>query len=213
MEAQDKPQPLPAIKMKLHQSLTSDVRIPLGNARATIPASNVSFSPLSGLSDGALDRKLLTVVNRQAQIAAVTPKFAPPQFASTSAIGRIDVGTSISQVGFTPDVLEPMAADLSDAKQSFSEFLKTIREKIKRAQRRLPSVQEAVEGTAKVRFTIRRNGGVAGVKVVASSGSRALDAAAIAAVRDAAPFHSFPEDQNVAMLHVEIPIVFQLKTG
>ena len=56
-------------------------------------------------------------------------------------------------------------------------------------------------------------GGVAGVKVVASSGSRALDAAAIAAVRDAAPFHSFPEDLKVAMLHVEIPIVFQLKTG
>ena len=123
------------------------------------------------------------------------------------------MGTSISQVGFTPDVLEPMAADLSDAKQSFSEFLKTIREKIKRAQRRLPSVQEAVEGTAKVRFTIRRNGGVAGVKIVASSGSRSLDAAAIAAVRDAAPFPPFPEDQKVAMLHVEIPIVFQLKTG
>ena len=102
------------------------------------------------------------------------------------------MGTSISQVGFTPDVLEPMAADLSDVKQSFSEFLKTISEQIKRAQRRLPSVREAVEGTAKVRFTIRRNGGVAGVKVVASSGSRALDAAAIAAVRDAAPFHSFP---------------------
>ena len=198
--------------MKLHQSLTSDARIPLGNARATIPASNISISPLSGLSGGVLDRKLLTV-NRQAQIAAVAPKFAPPQFASTSAMGRIDVGTSISQVDFTPDALETMTANLSDAKQSFSEFLKTISEQIKRAQRRLPSVREAVEGTAKVRFTIRRNGGVAGVKIVASSGSRSLDAAAIAAVRDAAPFHSFPEDLKVAMLHVEIPIVFQLKTG
>lgn len=208
----DKPQPLPANKMKLHQSLTTDAKIPLRNARATIPASNISISPLSGLSGGALDRKLLTV-QRQAQVATVTPKFAPPQFASTSVIGRIDVGTSVSQVNFTPGSIESVAADLSDAKQSFSEFLNTIREQIKRAQRHLPSVREAVEGTAKVRFTIRRNGGVAGVKVVASSGSRSLDAAAIAAVRDAAPFPPFPEDQKGEILHVEIPIVFQLKTG
>ena len=208
----DKPQPLAVNRVKLHQSLTTDARIPVGNARATIPAGNFSIAPAAGLSGGTLDRKMLTV-NRQAQVATVTAKFAPPQFASASVIGRIDVGTSVSQVDFTPDALEPMTADLSDAKQSFSEFLKTIREQIKRAQRRLPSVREAVEGTAKVRFTIRRNGGVAGVKVVASSGSRSLDAAAIAAVRDAAPFPPFPEDQKGEILHVEIPIVFQLKTG
>lgn len=208
----DKPQPLPANKLKLHQSLTTEARIPLGNARATIPASNISISPRSVLSGGALDRKLLTV-NRQAQVTTVTRKFAPPQFASTSVIRRIDGGTSVSQVNFTPDAIEPMTADLIDAKQSFSEFLKTIREQIKRAQRRLPSVREAVEGTAKVRFTIRRNGGVAGVKLVASSGSRSLDAAAIAAVRDAAPFPPFPQDQKGEFLHVEIPIVFQLKAG
>lgn len=208
----EKPQPLPPNKVKLHQSLTTDARIPVGNARAAIPAGNISIAPVSGLSGGALDRKMFTV-NRQAKVAAVTAKFAPPQFASTSVIGRIDVGTSVSQVDFTPDALEPMTADLSHAKQTFSEFLKTIREQIKRAQRRLPSVREAIEGTAKVRFTIRRNGGVAGVKVVTSSGSRPLDAAAIAAVRDAAPFPPFPEDQKGAILHVEIPIVFQLKTG
>lgn len=208
----NKPQPLPPNKVKLHQSLTTDARIPGGNARTAIPAGNISIAPVSGLSGGALDRKMFTV-NRQAKVAAVTAKFAPPQFASTSVIGRIDVGTSASQVDFTPDALEPMTADLSHAKQSFSEFLKTIREQIKRAQRRLPSVREAIEGTAKVRFTIRRNGGVAGVKVVTSSGSRSLDAAAIAAVRDAAPFPPFPEDQKGAILHVEIPIVFQLKTG
>lgn len=208
----EKPQPLPPNKVKLHQSLTTDARIPVGNARAAIPAGNISIAPVSGLSGGALDRKMLTV-NRQAKVAAVTAKFAPPQFASTSVIGRIDVGTSVSQVDFTPDALEPMTADLSHAKQTFSEFLKTIREQIKRAQRRLPSVREAIEGTVKVRFTIRRNGGVAGVKVVTSSGSRPLDAAAIAAVRDAAPFPPFPEDQKGAILHVEIPIVFQLKTG
>lgn len=208
----DKPQPLPANRIKLRQALTTDARIPVGNARTSIPAGNISITPASGLSGGALDR-MLFAVNRQARVATVTAKFAPPQFASASVIGKIDVGTTVAQIDFTPDALEPMTADLSDAKQSFSEFLKTIREQIKRAQRRLPSVRKAVEGTAKVRFTIRRNGGVAGVKVVTSSGSRSLDAAAIAAVRDAAPFPPFPADQKGAILHVEIPIVFQLKTG
>ena len=64
---------------------------------------------------------------------------------------------------------------------------------------------------SQVQFTIRRDGSLIDAKVVASSGSKSLDTAALAAVRDAAPYPSFPESQAGSTLRLEIPISFQLK--
>ena len=199
-------------KPQLQQIATTSARLPMGSERFTIPASNLSVGSI-GEPSTQLGRGLFAGA-RQAQVVAVTPQFEAPKFMNTSISSKIDTGNSFAQMDFNPEAMEPITAELRDATQSFTEFLQSIREKIKRSQRYPRSVRNlADDSEAQVQFTIRRDGSLVGAKVVASSGSKSLDAAALAAVRDAAPYPSFPEGQEGSTLRLEIPISFQLKTN
>jgi TonB family protein len=199
-------------KPQLQQIATTSARLPMGSERFTIPASNLSVGSI-GEPSTQLGRGLFAGA-RQAQVVAVTPQFEAPKFMNTSISSKIDTGNSFAQMDFNPEAMEPIMAELRDATQSFTEFLQSIREKIKRSQRYPRSVRNlADDSEAQVQFTIRRDGSLVDAKVVASSGSKSLDAAALAAVRDAAPYPSFPEGQEGSTLRLEIPISFQLKTN
>lgn len=199
-------------KPQLQQIATTSARLPIGSERFTIPASSLSVGSM-GEPSTQLGRGLFAGA-RQAQVVAVAPQFEAPQFMSSSIASKIDAGNNFAQMDFNPDAIEPITAELRDATQSFTEFLQSIREKIKRSQRYPQSVRNLADGSeAQVQFTIRRDGSLIDAKVVASSGSKSLDAAALSAVRDAAPFPSFPEGQEGATLRLEIPIAFQLKTN
>ena len=199
-------------KPQLQQIATTSARLPIGSERFTIPASSLSVGPIDEPST-QLGRGLAAGA-RQAQVVDVTPQFEAPRFMSTSMTGKIDTGNNFAQMDFNPEAMEPITTELRDATQSFTEFLQSIREKIKRSQRYPRSVRNLADGSeAQVQFTIRRDGSLIDAKVVASSGSKSLDAAALSAVRDAAPFPSFPEGQEGSTLRLEIPIAFQLKTN
>ena len=199
-------------KPELQQIATTSARLPIGNERFTIPASSLSVGSM-GEPSTQLGRGLFAGA-RQAQVVAVTPQFEAPQFMSTSITSKIDTGNSFAQMDFNPEAMDPITAELRGATQSFTEFLQSVREKIKRSQRYPRSVRNLADGSeAQVQFTIRRDGSLIDAKVVASSGSKSLDAAALSAVRDAAPFPSFPEGQEGSTLRLEIPIAFQLKTN
>ena len=199
-------------KPQLQQIATTSARLPIGSERFTIPASSLSVGSIDEPST-QLGRGLFAGA-RQAQVVAVTPQFEAPQFMSTSITSKIDTGNSFAQTDFNPEAMDPITAELRGATQSFTEFLQSVREKIKRSQRYPRSVRNLADGSeAQVQFTIRRDGSLIDAKVVASSGSKSLDAAALSAVRDAAPFPSFPEGQEGSTLRLEIPISFQLKTN
>ena len=199
-------------KPQLQQIATTSARLPIGSERFTIPASSLSVGSI-GEPSAQLGRGLFAGA-RQAQVVAITPQFEAPKFMSTSITSKIDTGNSFAQMDFNPEAMEPITTELRDATQSFTEFLQSIREKIKRSQRYPRSVRNLADGSeAQVQFTIRRDGSLIDAKVVASSGSKSLDAAALSAVRDAAPFPSFPEGQEGSTLRLEIPIAFQLKTN
>ena len=199
-------------KPELQQIATTSARLPIGSERFTIPASSLSVGSM-GEPSTQLGRGLFTGA-RQAQVVAVTPQFEAPNFMSTSITSKIDTGNSFAQMDFNPEAMDPITAELRGATQSFTEFLQSIREKIKRSQRYPRSVRNLADGSeAQVQFTIRRDGSLIDAIIVASSGSKSLDAAALSAVRDAAPFPSFPEGQDGATLRLEIPITFQLRTN
>ena len=199
-------------KPELQQIATTSARLPIGSERFTIPASSLSVGSM-GEPSTQLGRGLFAGA-RQAQVVAVTPQFEAPKFMSTSITSKIDTGNSFAQMDFNPEAMDPITAELRGATQSFTEFLQSVREKIKRSQRYPRSVRDLADGSeAQVQFTIRRDGSLIDAKVVASSGSKSLDAAALAAVRDAVPFPSFPKGQEGTTLRLEIPIAFQLKTN
>ena len=198
-------------KPKLQQIATTSAQLPIDSERFTIPASSLAVGSI-GEPSTQLGRGLFAGA-RQAQVVAVVPQFEAPKFMNTSITSKIDTGNSFAQMDFNPEAMEPITAELKDATQSLTEFLQSIREKIKRSQRYPRSVRTLDDDSeAHVQFTIRRDGSLVNAKVVASSGSKSLDAAALSAVRDAAPYPSFPEGQEGLMLRLEIPIAFQLKT-
>ena len=193
------------------QVVTTSAKIPMGNARFTLPTDDVPTRPVIAPSATNIGKNLFTS-SRQASIVTTVPKFEVPKFESTSIVERMDVGSTMAQVEFNdPGNLELASVNLGDAKQSFNAFLKAIRDRIKQVQRFPPRVRDLDAGTSTtVRFTLFRDGTVRNPVVINTSGSSALDNAALAAVQNGVPYPSFPEEQEVNSLRLEIPIIFEL---
>lgn len=193
------------------QPVTTSAKIAVGNARFTLPTDDVPTRPVIAPSATNIGKNLFAS-SRQASIVTTMPKFEVPKFESTSIVERMDVGSTMAQVEFNdPGNLELASVNLGDAKQSFSAFLKAIRDRIKQVQRFPPRVRDFEDGTsATVRFTLFRDGTIRNPVITDSSGSSALDNAALVAVRDAIPYPSFPEEQEGNSLRLEIPIIFEL---
>ena len=194
------------------QPVTTDAKIPMGNARFTLPTNDVSTRPVMAPSVAGIGKNLFKATQQQANIVTTMPKFEVPKFESTSLVTRMDMGTSFAQTEFSdPSNLELASVNLGDAKQSFNEFLKAVRDRIKQVQRFPPRVRNLDDGsTTTVRFTLFKDGSIRNPVVTDSSGSQALDNAALAAVRNAVPYPSFPEGQEGNSLRLELPIIFEL---
>lgn len=210
MREAQKPKTL-KIRAPKGQPVTTSAKIPMGNARFTLPTSDVSTRPTMVPNIEGLGRNLFSE-SRQANIVTTTPKFEVPKFETTSLVTQMDMGTNLAQVEFNePGNLELAAVNFGSAKQSFNEFLKQVRERIKRVQRFPPRVQNLEDGTATtIRFTLFKDGTVRNPEVTASSGSLALDNAAIAAIQNAVPYPPFPDGHNASSLRLELPIVFEV---
>lgn len=66
-----------------------------------------------------------------------------------------------------------------------------------------------IEGRVFLRFTLLRNGELAGINVTNSSGFKILDDAATDAVQLASPFEPFPEPIKKAKLNISIDFIFK----
>ena len=193
------------------QAVTTSAKIPVGTARFTLPSSDVPTRPIMALSTTGIGRDLFRG-SQQASIVTTMPKFEVPKFESTSLVTRLDMGTNLAQTEFNDSGnFELASVNLGDAKQSFSEFLKAVRDRIKQVQRFPPRVRNLEEGsTATIRFTLFKDGTVRNPEVAISSGSKALDNAALAAIRNAVPYPPFPDGQEGLSLRLEVPIMFEL---
>ena len=194
------------------QTVTTSAKIPIGNATFTLPASEAPTRPVMALSTAGIGKDLLATSRKQATIVTTMPKFEVPKFESTSLVARMDMGTNLAETDFNDaGNLELASVNLGDTKQSFNEFLRAIRDRIKQVQRFPPRVRNFEDGSSTtVRFTLFKDGTVRNPEVTASSGSKALDNAALAAVRNAVPYPPFPDGQEGISLRLEIPIIFQL---
>ena len=194
------------------QPVTTSAKIPMGNARFTLPTSDVPTRRVMALSTAGIGKNLFRATQQQANIVTTMPKFEVPKFESTSLVSRMDMGTNLAQTEFNdPGNLELASVNIGDAKQSFNDFLKAVRDRIKEVQRFPPRVRNLDDGTTTtVRFTLFKDGTIRSPEVTDSSGSKALDNAAIAAVQNAVPYPPFPEGQEGNSLRLELPIIFEL---
>ena len=95
---------------------------------------------------------------------------------------------------------------------SMSDYLGKIVSRLKR-QKRYPSSarQKKLQGTAVIAFTVKANGGVAGVRLRRSSGHPALDREVRAMLRRAAPFPPIPKNSRRRALLLSVPITFRMR--
>lgn len=82
-----------------------------------------------------------------------------------------------------------------------------VRRKIER-RKRYPVSARGAAGTVTVRITVSRGGGLQGVSLAGSSGNRALDAAALRAVRAARTFPPAPRGLSNASYTFTLPMRF-----
>lgn len=71
--------------------------------------------------------------------------------------------------------------------------------------------RERITGTLLMRFSIDRDGNLAGVEILRSSGEPMLDHAAIEAVRKSAPYAPLPESWGVTRLHIHATFEYLLR--
>lgn len=72
------------------------------------------------------------------------------------------------------------------------------------------AARRGIQGDLKIRFTIRRNGKLDDVEVVRTSGYRALDEAAVQALKDGDPFWPLPEDWGKDSLTITGHFIYSL---
>ena len=80
-----------------------------------------------------------------------------------------------------------------------------VRNKINRAKR---GARHGERGTVVVSFVVGASGQASGIRVARSSGSAALDQAAVETVRRAAPFAKIPESAGRSSWGFDVPILF-----
>lgn len=87
----------------------------------------------------------------------------------------------------------PKSTGTAKTKAAGNAAAQTYAGKVMRKISRVPKPRVASKGSATVRFTIAAGGGLASVSIVKSSGSAALDRAALKVISRAAPFPKPPE--------------------
>ena len=213
----------PRAPQKLVKPKAVQIRAPRNNTVSM--NTNLSLGPASFTmqvsdppSDNAIQFNVLGTgkdmmeTTRHVKIVSTVPKFEMPKFETTGLSTQMDMGSSLAVMDFgeTAD-LGLSAAGFGETKESFSEFLRKVRDRIRDEQRLPPNVRSLEDGsTTTIRFTLLRDGTIRDPKVSNSSGSRVLDNAALAAVQNAEPYPPFPDGQSGNSIRLELPVVFEL---
>ncbi|MBL7179074.1 MAG: energy transducer TonB [Desulfobacterales bacterium] len=103
------------------------------------------------------------------------------------------------------------SGDLMGEYSTPGSYLEMVRFRIERCKK-YPQIARVrnIEGCVTIRFVITPEGGVRGVEVAKRSGNKALDQAALKAVKDAAPFPKPPDHLFKRGVPLELTIVFEL---
>lgn len=133
---------------------------------------------------------------KPAQKPAKPAEKAPAVTAAAPAPATKSNGAKASQPGVSGAEAKALTADWGSKVRS-------------RINRKVVQPKDGNGGTVKVRITLAPNGSLLGAAVAQSSGQAALDAAALKAVKAAAPFPKAPKGLTDASYSFSLPITFK----
>jgi protein TonB len=207
-----KPHQPPAAEVPLQ--ITAAPPAPVSESLKPSPPAPVPASPLLTAPQIAAQKaSLVQVPSLQAPPARQAP--APSAAAQSPARSAAPVApqphlpvASSNDAGRSHQVKG--AGGGATAAARLPDFLVVLRGMVEN-NREYPAMarQLGLQGTVMVRVSIRGDGSLAAVSVEGSSGHKALDKAALSAVRRSAPFKA-PAGFGLGQVTVEIPIVYRL---
>ena len=208
------PGPQPAPQQEVRSQETAAPRTPLQENRpplATVPFAEPVRAP------APLPAVQPTPIPAPAQTASAQPAPAAPVVAHAAARGALP---AVSAQPHSPQLPAPVGEGRSQKVKGsggggapaarLPDFLAVVKSMVEN-NREYPAMarQLGLQGTVTVRVSIRGDGSIAAVAVDGSSGHKALDKAALSAVRRSAPFKP-PVGFGLGEVTVEIPIVYRL---
>jgi protein TonB len=152
-----------------------------------------------------MDIKSLNITQRQ------IPRFKPVKIEPAEE----DLPNSLVEGISVPDIAAGSGVNIADWSlgelDSSGSYLEMVRLKIEQ-HKSYPEMAKTghIEGRVVIRFVITAEGDVRQLHVAKSSNQKVLDAAALRAVKDAAPFPKPPKHLYEGEIPLEITIVFEL---
>ncbi|OGM04532.1 MAG: hypothetical protein A2008_07655 [Candidatus Wallbacteria bacterium GWC2_49_35] len=143
----------------------------------------------------------------QAEVAK-SPYTGSGDGTETEVFGNLSGGeNSGMRLAGTPDGALDPSIELKSIDLFKSIVGSKIRSKVKYPQncRRL-----GIEGSVRIKFEINSGGTAVGIEITRSSGNRDIDAAAVDAVKNGAPFLPYPRDISQKSLSFLLPLNFKL---
>ncbi|MDO9262906.1 MAG: TonB family protein [Desulfosalsimonadaceae bacterium] len=200
------------IPISIRNDMTPPARaIPKPPARPPVPASP---KPLPGMVP---DQTVPSIAPVPEESHHIKPVEMPPAEALTtdsapeSSVAEDDVPEAAPDVVPGEAASSPSTPAIDGGIDPRMDYFNAVRLKIEN-HKAYPEIarKQLIEGVAVVAFVINPDGAVSGLTVASGSGSELLDAAAVSAVKKAAPFSPLPEKYFKGPAPVKIPIAFEI---
>ena len=167
----------------------------------------VSLRSVAAKSTGGMRRPTIDLDRNLAGITNVEVTRPSSQSSQMSVSGGHELLDNIDSAGMAKPDIQMVA----NPENVMKDFLDSIRKKIESKKKYPPAARNVgVEGRSEVRMTILKDGQLANVVVINSSGHEILDKAALRSVRDAAPFPPIPKQIGRDSIEMSINLVFKI---
>ena len=193
---------------------SQDIARPLVN-RANIPSQVATEAP-SMFQYEPVGLKKLGIYP---QIAPLRKPLAAPKMTTSKPIAHspreenmLEIHDQSSKLSMPYTSVAPPIHKASNS-TILQNFLQIVSKKIEKSKRYPKwAIDVGLEGRVVIRFIVLQDGTLnEEIQLVSSSGTEVLDNAAVAAVRDAAPFPALPRALNREWLQIELPMDFRLR--
>lgn len=181
------------------------------NAEQLLVEKPAAVTPLTSLvlqprSETVVDAAPVPMTRTAAQITTPTyPSESPRE--KTKKPRKVAQPPQNTQAGNSGRNNTDSNASAAASRAAVSNYPGKVQSKLRRALR-YPAAARGVSGEVRVQFSIAANGRASGIRVVKSSGNAALDKAAIATVKRAAPFPAIPPGSGRSSWKFTVPLLF-----
>ena len=180
-------------------------------AEETVEGERVpeAFQPIAGTAEAEIEavkpKTVETVDPEETELSDAPPPPPPPPPQEVAAVEQTAAGGPVG-------VIAGHGGSQSDTQghAEISSYAGQVAAHLRRHKRYPPEAERSgTRGTVKVAFSVGGKGEVLDAKIVASSGSKALDGEALAMVSRAAPFPPVPVKLGRKAMSFTVPVRFQ----